>query len=139
MFSPPRHCGTPPPIVAGTEAAVTVVTVVTGEMMPSDYFRRQVFVCYWFEQFAPQELMEKIGVDNVLFETDFPHPTSLFPGDVRQRIDGALGSHSAEVRRKVLWENAAALYRIEAPKEADLQRLDAALPTAAGERVGALG
>ena len=57
-----------------------------------------VFVCYWFEQFAPQELMEKIGVDNVLFETDFPHPTSRFAGDVRQRIDGALGSRRPRLR-----------------------------------------
>ena len=47
---------------------------------------------------APQELMEKIGVDNVLFETDFPHPTSLFAGDVRQRIDGALGSRCPRLR-----------------------------------------
>ena len=30
MFSPTRHCGTPPPIVAGPEAAVTVATVVNG-------------------------------------------------------------------------------------------------------------
>ncbi len=98
------------------------------EMMPSDYFRRQVYVCYWFEQFAPQELLEKIGVDNVLFETDFPHPTSLYAGDVRTRIDGALGRHSEEIRRKVLWDNAAALYQVEAPSPADLARLNAVLP-----------
>ncbi len=101
------------------------------ELMPSDYFRRQVYVCYWFEQFAPRDLIEQIGVDNILFETDFPHPTSLYAGTVQERIDGALGAHPAEVRRKILWENAAELYRVEAPAPADLARLDATVAVTA--------
>ena len=84
------------------------------EMMPSEYFRRQVYACYWFEETAPQRLLDKIGVDNVLFETDFPHPTCLY-GNVRERIEASLAGHSEEVRRKLLWENAAALYQIEGP------------------------
>jgi predicted TIM-barrel fold metal-dependent hydrolase len=86
------------------------------EMLPSEYFRRQVYACYWFEETAPQRLLDKIGFDNVLFETDFPHPTCLY-GNVRERIEASLAGHSEEVRRKLLWENAAALYRIEGPEE----------------------
>ena len=51
----------------------------------------------------------------MLFETDFPHPTCLY-GNVRERIEASLAGHSQEVRRKLLWENAAALYRIEGPE-----------------------
>ena len=41
-------------------------------MMASEHSRRQVYACYWFEETAPQRLLDKIGVDNVLFETDPP-------------------------------------------------------------------
>jgi predicted TIM-barrel fold metal-dependent hydrolase len=84
------------------------------ELKPSEYFHRQVYGCYIFEEHAPRELLGKIGADNVMFETDFPHPVSLY-GNVREKIDAALGGASAEVRHKVLWENAAKLYKIEKP------------------------
>ena len=58
------------------------------EMMPSDYFRRQVYACYWFEKIAPRKLIEDIGEDNILFETDFPHPTCLY-GNVQETIEAA--------------------------------------------------
>ena len=45
------------------------------ELLPSDYFRRQVYGCYWFESIAPRLLLDEIGVDRIMFETDFPHPT----------------------------------------------------------------
>src|SRR5258708_1334877 len=47
-------------------------------LMPSDYFRRQVYSTFWFEKEA-LELLPKYQ-DSVMFETDFPHPTSLHPG-----------------------------------------------------------
>ena len=84
------------------------------DMLPSDYFKRQVYACYWFETVAPTKLLGDIPVDHVLFETDFPHPTCLF-GNVRERIDVSLANASEEVRSKILWENAARLYRLEAP------------------------
>jgi predicted TIM-barrel fold metal-dependent hydrolase len=99
-----------------------------GDLLPSDVFRRQVYVCYWFEQIAPNMLVDQIGADNVLFETDFPHPTCLYDDEVRTRLEGGLGNQSDEVRRKILWENAQALYNVEGPSAADLERLGATLP-----------
>jgi uncharacterized protein len=84
------------------------------EMLPSDYFARQVYACYWFETVAPTKLLGEIPVDNILFETDFPHPTCLF-GNVRERIDVSLANASASDREKILWGNAAGLYGIEKP------------------------
>jgi predicted TIM-barrel fold metal-dependent hydrolase len=84
------------------------------ELKPSEYFARQVYGCYIFEEYAPRELMDSIGVDNILFETDYPHPVCLY-GNVREKIDAALGDKTPEVRRKVLFENAAKLYKVESP------------------------
>ncbi len=84
------------------------------EMLPSEYFQRQVYGCYFFEEVAPQRLLDKIGEDNVLFETDYPHPVCLF-GDVRERIDAGLRGASEKTRRKLLFDNAAKLYKVDPP------------------------
>ncbi|MEM7466887.1 MAG: amidohydrolase family protein [Pseudomonadota bacterium] len=95
------------------------------EMLPSEYFKRSVYGCYWFEQTAPQRLFDKVGVDNILFETDFPHPTSLFGDEVHARIEGGLGACDATTRHKILWDNAANLYQVEQPTKQDLSQLNA--------------
>ena len=87
------------------------------ELLPSEYFRRQVYGCYFFEELAPQHQLEQIGVDNILFETDYPHPACLY-GNVREKIDAGLDGKPPEIRRKLLWENAAKLYGIEDPEPA---------------------
>jgi predicted TIM-barrel fold metal-dependent hydrolase len=86
-------------------------------LKPSEYFRRQVYGCYFFEEFAPQHLLDAIGVDNVLFETDYPHPVCLY-GNVREKIDAGLRGQPEAVRRKLLFDNAAKLYRVAAPDRA---------------------
>jgi predicted TIM-barrel fold metal-dependent hydrolase len=78
---------------------------------PWDYFRDQFWVTYWFEKVAPKLLLNTIGVDKVLFETDFPHPTSLYPG-VQEHIVETLGGYDQSVRKKVLQTNAVKLYNL---------------------------
>ena len=89
------------------------------DRLPSEYFARNVYACYWFEQTAPRRLIDKIGADNVLFETDFPHPTSLYGDEVHARIKGGLSDCEESVRRKILWENAQKLYKVTGPSGAD--------------------
>ena len=48
--------------------------------LPSDYFRRQVYGSFWFEKDVAAALRWTCIPDNIMFETDFPHPTSLSPG-----------------------------------------------------------
>jgi predicted TIM-barrel fold metal-dependent hydrolase len=81
------------------------------QLRPWDYFKRHFWVTYWFEKIAPKQLLETIGVDKVLFETDFPHPTSLYPG-VQAHIVDTLGGYSYDVRKRVLERNAAELYKL---------------------------
>jgi len=47
----------------------------------------------------------------VLFETDFPHPTSLYPG-VQEHIVDTLGGYDRSVKERVLQRNAAELYNL---------------------------
>ncbi|MEO8697068.1 MAG: amidohydrolase family protein [Acidimicrobiales bacterium] len=84
------------------------------DLMPSEYFARQVYSCFWFEQYAPTHMFDTIPVDNVLFETDFPHPTCLY-GNIRERVAESLGAQSEAVQRKILCDNAAKLYRLDVP------------------------
>ena len=89
------------------------------DLLPSEYFARNVYACYWFEQTAPRRLIDKVGVDNILFETDFPHPTSLYGEEVHARIKGGLSDCEESVRRKILWENGQKLYKVTGPSAAD--------------------
>jgi predicted TIM-barrel fold metal-dependent hydrolase len=89
------------------------------DLLPSEYFARNVYACYWFEQTAPRRLIDKVGADNILFETDFPHPTSLYGEEVHARIKGGLSDCEESVRRKILWENGQKLYKVTGPTAAD--------------------
>jgi predicted TIM-barrel fold metal-dependent hydrolase len=84
------------------------------DLKPSEYFARQVYGCYWFEEYAPAHMLDKLPVDNILFETDYPHPVCLF-GDVREKIEAGLGEARPDLRRKLLFDNAAKLYKVDAP------------------------
>jgi predicted TIM-barrel fold metal-dependent hydrolase len=80
-------------------------------MKPSEYFRRQVYGCFWFERLDAPYMIERIGEDNVMFETDFPHPTSLYP-DPLKYVGDAFESVVPRVRSKVLGGNAARVYNL---------------------------
>lgn len=84
------------------------------KMLPSEYFKRQVYGCFWFEKTAPSKLIEDIGVENVLFETDFPHPTCLYPNN-REHVTEVIGELDPYIRKRVLQDNSAELYRIPLP------------------------
>lgn len=78
---------------------------------PKEYFKQHFWVSYWFETYAPTRMIEEIGVDRLMFETDFPHPTSLYPG-VQDKLVATLGQHDYDVRKRVLERNAAELYNL---------------------------
>ena len=78
---------------------------------PKEYFADNFWVTFWFESIAPKLLLETIGVDKVMFETDFPHPTSLYPG-VQEHLRDVLGGYSYEIKKKVLQDNATKLYNL---------------------------
>ena len=80
---------------------------------PSEYFRSNWYGTFWFEenQGDVQGLLDKVGDDRVLFETDFPHPTCLYPAPL-ESVAVKMNALRPESRRRVMGENAARLYRI---------------------------
>ena len=62
-----------------------------------------------FEATDVADMIRKVGVDNVLFETDFPHPTSLYP---IEHLEDRLGDLTHAEKAKVLSLNSAKLYNI---------------------------
>ena len=80
-------------------------------MKPSDYFRRQIYGCFWFESAALPVVLEYLGPDRIMFETDYPHPTCLYPDPLTRIADlkARLGDH---VFRRIMQDNAAELYRV---------------------------
>jgi predicted TIM-barrel fold metal-dependent hydrolase len=87
------------------------------DLKPSEYFRRQIYACFWFEDSGIQNAIE-LYPDNILYETDFPHPTSMsvgprsaaeHPSDYAERVLGGLAS---ELQAKVLHDTAAQLYHL---------------------------
>jgi predicted TIM-barrel fold metal-dependent hydrolase len=80
---------------------------------PSEYFKTNWYGTFWFEENGGdlQGLIDKLGEDNVMFETDFPHPTCMYP-DPLSTVEARMSALRPETRRKVLGENAAKLYRL---------------------------
>jgi predicted TIM-barrel fold metal-dependent hydrolase len=81
--------------------------------MPSEYFKDHWYATFWFEknQGDVQGLLDKVGEDNVLFETDFPHPTCLYPAPL-DTVSEKMSTLRPETRNKVMGDNAAKLYRL---------------------------
>jgi predicted TIM-barrel fold metal-dependent hydrolase len=88
------------------------------ELLPSEYFARQIYSCFWFEGRSARAAIEILGSEHVLFETDFPHPTGMTPGPAsaavppREHLRHALAGLPAEAVRNVLHDNAARLYHL---------------------------
>ncbi|MDT3443243.1 amidohydrolase family protein, partial [Pseudofrankia sp. BMG5.37] len=81
-------------------------------------FRRQIYGCFWFEAENARYAIERLGPDNILYETDFPHPTSMSPGPAstavapNEFLDHSFGDLPEATLRKILHDNAARLYRV---------------------------
>jgi predicted TIM-barrel fold metal-dependent hydrolase len=91
------------------------------DLLPSEYFERQIYGSFWFERASVRPALERFP-DNLMWETDFPHPTSMSPtpGTPAQPPAEYADEHLADVPeatlRRVFHETAAKLYRVEGPK-----------------------
>ncbi len=94
-----------------------VPTDYPDSLLPSEYFKRQMHACFWFER-TTLPLLE-LFPDNIMFETDYPHPTSLSPGpfsaaeNPKDHIESAFANVPEDITRKVLHDNAARLYHLD--------------------------
>jgi predicted TIM-barrel fold metal-dependent hydrolase len=80
------------------------------ELMPSELFRRQCFYTGWFDQ-TGIDTRKYIGVDNILWSSNFPLATSTWPNS-REVIDRCFNGVPEAERDRMLWGNAAKLYQL---------------------------
>ncbi len=79
------------------------------DLKPSEMFHRQCCFTSWYDEVAP--FAEYVGADHILWSTNFPLATSTWPR-TRETINHCFQGLSAEAREKVLWGNAARIYRL---------------------------
>jgi len=80
---------------------------------PTDIFKRQMYACSWFERRDFANSVRNVGIDNVMFETDFPHPTCLYPNGL-DYLTCALNDMTLDERRRVFGGTAARVYNLKA-------------------------
>ena len=80
---------------------------------PSEYYRDHVYGCFFADAHGLKSL-EEVGVDNVTFETDYPHSDSTWPNtlEVAMRIMQDLDD---ETITKVVRGNAIRMLRLDLP------------------------
>ncbi|MCU1372890.1 MAG: hypothetical protein JWO68_176 [Actinomycetia bacterium] len=79
--------------------------------LPSSYVPDHVYTCV-FDDPAAMKLLDEIGVDNICFETDYPHGDGSWPGSRRAAAELTKGLDAA-TRQKILRTNAAVLFGID--------------------------
>jgi uncharacterized protein len=76
-------------------------------MAPSRYFTRQCFVSVECDEEPVKGVLDLMGIQNVVFSTDFPHPDCKYPGAVDRFLQLPLPD---EAKRAILWDNTARYY-----------------------------
>ena len=84
------------------------------KISPSDCLRRNFWFCM-IDDPSTISTRDAIGVENILFESDYPHGDGTWP-DTQQVIERVLAGVSLEDVRKITHENAARLYRHPLPE-----------------------
>lgn len=79
--------------------------------LPSTYFRRNMAVTFIDEPKAIGLLRHEVGIDNILWSTDFPHPVTSWP-DSQDVIDRAFADLPADERSKIICGNAARIWNL---------------------------
>jgi len=83
------------------------------DLMPSQLFKRQCYLVGWYDQ-ASLRVRNYIGTENILWSTQFPLATSTWP-NTKEAMAKSFEGVDANDREKILWANAAKLYKIPSP------------------------
>jgi predicted TIM-barrel fold metal-dependent hydrolase len=85
-------------------------------LLPSEYFRRQIYATFWFETDIAR--LADLYPDNFMFQTDYPHPTSLAagPNSTALGAEGTIAANCAtmpvDLVQKLVERNACRLYSL---------------------------
>lgn len=71
----------------------------------------EYYATTWFERTNLPAIVAAVGEDRIMFETDYPHPTCLYPDPLKTAAE-TMRDLSPTAQRKILGENAAKLYHL---------------------------
>ena len=80
------------------------------DLMPSELFKRQCYLVGWYDC-ASLRVRDYIGAENILWSSQFPQATSTWP-DTRAALAKSFAGVADADKQKILWQNAAQLYKI---------------------------
>ena len=80
-------------------------------MPPSAYFHRQVYATF-IEDKAGIRLRDLIGVDNLMWSSDYPHTDTTWPNS-RKYIEDTMAGVPEDEKTKIIGANAARLYGLD--------------------------
>jgi len=80
------------------------------DLMPSELFKRQCYLVGWYDK-ASLRVRNYIGVDNILWSSQFPLATSTWP-NTQEALAKSFTDVGEIDRKRILWENPAKLYKI---------------------------
>ncbi len=81
------------------------------DVLPSDFFHRNVFLGFQEDILGIRD-RHIIGVDNLLWGGDYPHPESTFPRS-REIIEEILSGCTEEEKAKIAGENSVRIYHLD--------------------------
>jgi len=85
-----------------------------GEMRPSDFFHRNIVLSFQ-EDAIGIRLRDVIGVDTMMWGSDYPHSESTFPQS-RKILSEILAGVPADEQAKIVGANTARVYRFDVPR-----------------------
>ena len=79
--------------------------------LPSAYFHRNIFLTFIDEALGLHRMRDVIGVENLLWSTDFPHPVTSWPNS-QKVIESQFSGVPADERELILSGNAARVWDV---------------------------
>jgi predicted TIM-barrel fold metal-dependent hydrolase len=83
------------------------------ELTPAEVLKRNFWFCA-LEDPSNFQLRHRIGVENILVESDYPHLDSTWP-NTQAVVGDSIGDFPEDEIRKITWENASTLFQHPVP------------------------
>jgi predicted TIM-barrel fold metal-dependent hydrolase len=100
------------PFILETLEYMSIENGVQQERTMRELFNEHIYACTFFEKDSLLATVKQLGADNIMFETDFPHPACLYPDPLEFMTD-TIAQLTPEERFKIFSGNAAKLYNVD--------------------------
>jgi predicted TIM-barrel fold metal-dependent hydrolase len=81
-------------------------------LLPSEYFKRQGWITIEADEPNLQSVIASVGIDRLLWASDYPHPDATFPGVVEKFTESDLNEQQ---KRAIAQDNPIVVYGLKEP------------------------